>query len=176
MSVASHALLSNFFEEQCSLNHPEYPSGSSRGLFPTTFLEIALCIAIQCAGWIWFLHRIGMFGLDTADTTALICVYNISNPFNYCLMTGAEYSTLLSSCNKNSASDSLQVSGPVKIRDLRRATRACKGLCSRIRPPRHRASNQNEAALHDQGAHPSDKKALGESYGQRQRQSGPSRG
>ena len=176
MSVASHALLSNFFEEQCSQNHPEYPSGSSRGLFPTSFLEIALCIAIQCAGWIWFLHRIGMFGSNTADTTVLICVYNISDLFNYCLITGAEYSALLSSCNKNSASDSLQVSGPVKIRDLRRATRACEGLCSRIRPPRHRASNQNEAALHDQGAHPSDKKALGESYGERQRQSGPSRG
>ena len=176
MSVASRAILSNFFEEQCTQNHPQYLSGLLRGLFPATFLEIALCVAIQCAGWIWFLHRSGMFGSNTADTTALICVYNIFDLFNYYLITGAEYSALLSSCNKNSASDSLQVSGPVKIRDLRRATRACKGLCSRIRPPRHRASNQNEAALHDQGAHPSDKKALGESYGERQRQSGPSRG
>ena len=176
MSVASRAILSNFFEEQCTQNHPQYLSGLLRGLFPTTFLEIALCMAIHFADWIWFLYKSGLFGLDTADTTALICVYNISDLLNYCLITGAEYSALLSSCNKNSPSDSLQVSGPVKIRDLRRATCACKGLCSRIRPPRHRASNQNEAALHDQGAHPGDKKALGESYGERQRQSGPSRG
>ena len=174
--MASRAILSNFFEEQFTQNHPQYLSGSSRGLFPTTFLEIALCIALQCAHWIWVLYKSELVGSSTADTTAVICVYNISDLFNCCLITGAEYSALLSSCNKNSASDSLQVSGPVKIRDLRRATRACEGLCSRIRPPRHRASNQNEAALHDQGAHPSDKKALGESYGERQRQSGPSRG
>jgi len=36
------ATLSNFFEEQNTQNHPQYPSGLSRALFPTTFLEIAV--------------------------------------------------------------------------------------------------------------------------------------
>ena len=42
MSMASRAILSNFFEEQWAQNHPQYPSGLSRALFPTTFLEIAV--------------------------------------------------------------------------------------------------------------------------------------
>jgi len=42
MSVASGAILSNFFEEQCTQNHPQYLSGMLRALFPTTFLEIAV--------------------------------------------------------------------------------------------------------------------------------------
>ena len=41
-SQTSRAILSNFFEEQCTQNHPQYPSGLSRTLFPTTFLEIAV--------------------------------------------------------------------------------------------------------------------------------------
>ena len=32
-------ILSNFFEEQNTQNHPQYLSGLSRALFPTTFLE-----------------------------------------------------------------------------------------------------------------------------------------
>ena len=37
--------LSNFFEEQWTQNHPQYLSGLSCALFPTTFLEIAMwCI------------------------------------------------------------------------------------------------------------------------------------
>ena len=40
MSVASRTILSNFFEEQCPQSHPQYLSGLSRALFPTTFLEI----------------------------------------------------------------------------------------------------------------------------------------
>ena len=40
MSVASRAILSNFFEEQGTQNYPQYLSGLSRALFPTTFLEI----------------------------------------------------------------------------------------------------------------------------------------
>ena len=37
--------LSNFFEEQWTQNHPQYLSGLSSALFPTTFLEIAMwCI------------------------------------------------------------------------------------------------------------------------------------
>ena len=43
MSVASRAILSIFFEEQCTQNHPHYLSGLTRALFPTTFLEIAVC-------------------------------------------------------------------------------------------------------------------------------------
>ena len=42
MSVASRAILSNFFGEQGRQNHPQYLSGLSRALFPTTFLEIAV--------------------------------------------------------------------------------------------------------------------------------------
>ena len=42
MSVASRTILSNFFEEKCPQSHPQYLSGLSRALFPTTFLEIAV--------------------------------------------------------------------------------------------------------------------------------------
>ena len=43
MSMASSAILSNFFEEKRTQNHPQYLLGLSRALFPTTFLEIAVC-------------------------------------------------------------------------------------------------------------------------------------
>ena len=43
MSVASSAILSNFFEEKWTQNHPQYLLGMSRALFPTAFLEIAVC-------------------------------------------------------------------------------------------------------------------------------------
>ena len=35
-------ILSNFFDEQSTQNHPQCLSGLSRALFPTTFLEIAV--------------------------------------------------------------------------------------------------------------------------------------
>ena len=41
-SMAIRAILSNFFEEQSTQNHPQYLSRLSRALFPTTFLEIAI--------------------------------------------------------------------------------------------------------------------------------------
>ena len=41
-SIFSHAILSNFFEEQRTQNYLQYLSGLSRALFPTTFLEIAV--------------------------------------------------------------------------------------------------------------------------------------
>ena len=44
MSVAFRAIFSNFFEEQSTQNHPQYLSGLSRALFPTTFLEIAVYV------------------------------------------------------------------------------------------------------------------------------------
>ena len=37
------AILLNFFEVQWTKNHPQYLSGLSRALFPTTFLETAVC-------------------------------------------------------------------------------------------------------------------------------------
>ena len=40
--MATRAILSNFFGEQGRQNHPQYLSGLSRALFPTTFLETAL--------------------------------------------------------------------------------------------------------------------------------------
>ena len=41
-SMASRAILSNFFVEQRTQNHSQYLSGLSRALFPTTFLETAV--------------------------------------------------------------------------------------------------------------------------------------
>ena len=41
-SMASRTIFSNFFEEQWTQNHPQYLSGLSRSLFPTTFLETAV--------------------------------------------------------------------------------------------------------------------------------------
>ena len=38
-SMDSRAILSNLFEKQSTKNHPQYLSGLSRALFPTTFLE-----------------------------------------------------------------------------------------------------------------------------------------
>ena len=43
-SMASSAILSNFFEEHRTQNHPQYLSGLSRALFPSTCLEIAVFI------------------------------------------------------------------------------------------------------------------------------------
>ena len=40
--MVSPAILSNFFEEQWTQNHPQYLSGLLCALFPTTFLEIAV--------------------------------------------------------------------------------------------------------------------------------------
>ena len=40
--MGSRAILSNFSEEQCTQNHPQYLSGLARTLFPTTMLEIAV--------------------------------------------------------------------------------------------------------------------------------------
>ena len=40
-SLACHSILT-FFEEQLPQNHPQYLSGLSSVLFPTTFLEIAV--------------------------------------------------------------------------------------------------------------------------------------
>ena len=49
MSVASRAILSNFFEVQCTQNHSQYLSGLSHALFLTTFLEIAVYILLNSA-------------------------------------------------------------------------------------------------------------------------------
>ena len=38
MSMASRVIISAFFEEQWTQNHPQYLSGLSRALSPTTFL------------------------------------------------------------------------------------------------------------------------------------------
>ena len=44
MSMASPAIVSNFFEKQWTQDHPRYISGLSRALYPTTFLEIAVAV------------------------------------------------------------------------------------------------------------------------------------
>ena len=48
MSMASPAILPNFFEKQWTQNHPQYLSGLSRALYPTTFLEIAVSTLKHC--------------------------------------------------------------------------------------------------------------------------------
>ena len=54
MSMASRAILSNFFEEQHPQNHPQYLSVLSLALFPTTFLEISVYLCLykmpRCGG------------------------------------------------------------------------------------------------------------------------------
>ena len=50
ISMAHLAILSNFFEEQWTKNHPQHHSGLSRVLFPTTFLEIAVYRSLQLTG------------------------------------------------------------------------------------------------------------------------------
>ena len=40
--MASRAILSNVFEEQCTENYPQYLLQLSGARFPTTFLEIAV--------------------------------------------------------------------------------------------------------------------------------------
>ena len=42
--MTSPAILSNFFEKQWTQNHPQYLSGLSRALYPTTFPEIAVYV------------------------------------------------------------------------------------------------------------------------------------
>ena len=42
MSMTSPAILLNFFEKQCTQNHPQYLSGLSHALYATTFLKIAV--------------------------------------------------------------------------------------------------------------------------------------
>ena len=42
MTMAFRAILSNFFEEHWTQNHPQYLSVLSRALFPTMFPEIAV--------------------------------------------------------------------------------------------------------------------------------------
>ena len=46
-SMASRAILSNFFDEQWTQNHPQYLSRLSRALFSTTFFEIAVSECIS---------------------------------------------------------------------------------------------------------------------------------
>ena len=40
--MATCTIPANFFEEQWTQNHPQYLSGFSRALFPTSFLEMAV--------------------------------------------------------------------------------------------------------------------------------------
>ena len=58
-SMASRVILSNFCEEQRTQTHPQYLSGLSRALFPTTFLEIAVynseLLVMFCLVYDWYL-------------------------------------------------------------------------------------------------------------------------
>ena len=51
-SVASRAMLLNFFEDQRTQNHSRYLSGLSRALFLTIFREkVVFCNGVWCMGW-----------------------------------------------------------------------------------------------------------------------------
>ena len=52
MSTASPAILSNFSEKQWTQNHPQYLSRLLGALYPTTFLEIAVCVSLP-ADLLW---------------------------------------------------------------------------------------------------------------------------
>ena len=51
MSMASRAILSNFFEEQSRQNHPQCLSGLLRVRFPTTVLKTAVYGGRQLLVW-----------------------------------------------------------------------------------------------------------------------------
>ena len=68
MSLASSAILSNFFEEQCTQNHPQYLSGLLHGLSPKLFLKIAVYITAI---------------LMTTGTFFIICYALINNKLFY---------------------------------------------------------------------------------------------
>ena len=63
MSMTSPAILSNFFEKQWTQNHPQYLSGLSRALYPTTFLEIAVYVRSQLFDrqLMFLLERAGLY-------------------------------------------------------------------------------------------------------------------
>ena len=46
-TLFSRANLLNFFEEHLTQNHPQYLSGLSHAIFPTTFLEIAVYTSLK---------------------------------------------------------------------------------------------------------------------------------
>ena len=62
-SMASRAILWNFFEKQWTKNHPQYLSRLSRALFPTTFLETAVYNYL-CYHFKTTLFRKGMFKIQ----------------------------------------------------------------------------------------------------------------
>ena len=68
-SMGSCAILSTSFEEQWTQNHPQYVSGLSRELFPTTFLEIA--VFIRANSHTRYQSTCGSFYLPSFPTTSL---------------------------------------------------------------------------------------------------------
>ena len=73
-SQTSCIILLNFFEEQCTQNHPQYLSGLPRALFATTFLEIAVGTFKECAHAVFSNFRLNKNGTvyqfqDTRVTT-----------------------------------------------------------------------------------------------------------
>ena len=79
--MASRVILSNSFEKQWIQNHPQYLSGLSRALFPTTFLEIAVNVKTVLFSWnyykqhfmslLWYLNFL-FIPPDSLDDTVLL--------------------------------------------------------------------------------------------------------
>ena len=80
MSMASPAIISNFFEKQWTQNHPQYLSGLSRALYPTTFLKIAVYGGPHCKtewpnGWIMEQLKTNKTSLWLGKTYILFLIY-----------------------------------------------------------------------------------------------------
>ena len=90
MSVTSPAVLQNFFEKQCTQNHPQYLSGLSRALYPTSFLEIAVYTDAKRRG-----IYLALFTDPEGDSC--FSIYQIS----WIKMKKSNFSTLKTSLSRN---------------------------------------------------------------------------
>ena len=86
MSVASRAILSNFFGEQGRQNHPQYLSGLSCALFPTTFLETALYSSIEVLLMNFIsLKRINLQELIFDQSALTLAAHEVNQKFSHFL-------------------------------------------------------------------------------------------
>ena len=86
MSVASRAILSNFFGEQGRQNHPQYLSGLSGALFPTTFLETAVYSSIEVLLMNFIsLKRINLQELIFDQSALTLAAHEVNQKFSHFL-------------------------------------------------------------------------------------------
>ena len=78
--MASRVILSNFFEKQLTQNHPQYLSGLSRALFPTTFLEIGVN---YCCSLTVLLYKVRYICRDNKYYATLVTLTNEEDMSNF---------------------------------------------------------------------------------------------